>query len=207
MTQVNENAEAKLVTMADGSTMEFSSRASKKTSINLEEGTVSFFLSTGEIYLINSIEIPGCSEYFSYPMMVKRFILDGIRGRIIGTLNNTVGELSLSEAIVEAIASVKEGRVRAAAVKGTSLTREERAYAMLWVKHPTVFSEVQGTMSWDDITSTEVKNDIISAWKDKTKKQRGAIKRNPWFMHFFAAMSLDLPIDDSATSYDEGDSN
>lgn len=194
MTTENETNK-RLVTMADGSVMEFAVKAAKRTALNIDEGTVVFYLSTGQVFLLSATDVPGCSEYHTYPRMVKRFILDGIRTKIVISLNNTDTD-NLGETIEDAITTLKEGRLRSSpAIKDIRLTREEKAYALLWKNHPTVFTEVQGTMVWDDIETAEVKADIISAWKEKSKKQRGAVKRNPWFMHYSAAMALDLPIE------------
>lgn len=185
----------KTVTMADGTVMSFGKKASKKTFLNVEEGSVCLFLATGETFVLLATEVPGCSEFFTYPKPVKRYILDGIRNKIVVSLNNSDSK-SLGTAIEEAISGVKEGRGRATTVKGISLTREELAYVMLWNKHPTVFSDTQGTMPWDDLEDSEVIQDIITFWKEKSKKQRGAVKRNPWYMHYYAALALDLPIEE-----------
>jgi hypothetical protein len=183
MSEVNES-KMKEVTMADGSTVAFNSKANKRAFTNPEEGTVTFALTTGVQHSLNVMEIPYLSDYFSYPDGVKKLIVEGLKSKISATVNNKA-EDRVGEAILNAFNSFKTGVANRLVTYRRGLKLEELAYAETVVKFPKLsfLQDITKTMPWDDTSSHAVMVEVRKSWANLTKENRKVIRNSPQYLN------------------------
>lgn len=193
-TVVKAAAEDKLkeVTMEDGSVLSFSLRANKRAFTDADEGSVTFALATGVQHKLNVTEIPFLSNFYDYPEGVRKLIVEGLKSRIVATINNKPDD-RVSAAILNAFESFRTGVTTRLVTFRKGLTLDELAYAMVVNKYPTltvVKSEFK-TIDWDDLTSHEVIKEVKDAWGNMDKKTRRAIRLTAQFKNTQSAIVLE----------------
>jgi len=182
----------KEVTMEDGSVLSFALRASKRAFTNADEGSVTFALATGVQHKLNVTEVPYLSDYFTYPEGVRKLIVEGLKAKIVATINNKPDN-RVSEAIVNAFESFRTGVVTRMVSFRKGLKIDELAYGRVVVKYPTLI-EIKGidkTMPWDDLTSYEVIKEVKESWANLDKVSRKNIRATPQFKNALSTILLE----------------
>lgn len=189
--------DVKIVTMADGSIMEFPGKLGKKSTMNISEGTVTFNLSTGEQFTLAVTDIPYLTEYFNYPEAVRKLVIEGVRAKINSAINNSP-EDKLRQNIDKIFNHFRSGNpARLIQTRGNKLDNEEKAYAILWnlrPSHPVWEGVVQSQRTWDNLNDPSVMAEVRLVWGGKTKKARHGIRKTMEFLNIYSSLEMNQPI-------------
>lgn len=202
MNTETEVKETKTVTMADGSTIEFGVRASKKSNVNLAEGTMTINIVTGEQHTLNVTDVSYLTDYYSYPSQVRRLIMDGIKAKVNSFINNS-GEEDIGKSIAKCFDQFRNGTsaTRLTTFRG-KLKKDAAAYAifvMSYADNPILKGITFSGLNWSNLDDSAVIADVKESWTSLTKKQRNGIRRNAHYMNIYSNLLLGNSVQPIAT--------
>lgn len=212
----------RLVTMNNGSVVDFGEKSNRRSTIDLESNSLTFFVYTGEIISQSFNDLPAFAGLSELSEFLRRIILDGIRAKVNASLGlcplqgevDTTIEVDgeqivkkvmknvLADTIQEVLHSIASGvySIRGLADEPTvptfpkSLKVAQLAYAMTVIALPQMFKETQGTMEWtnENLGEQDVIRDIAHAWNTKTKGERNAIRKSVPFKKFKTDLEFEM---------------
>lgn len=195
--KLHDVPDATQVTMSDGTEVSFRSNSNKKTQLSYEEGSVTFLFSNGITLSLTVHEVPGLDEYFTYQDNVKRFIMDGIRARIMANLAGAANVADAVQRNIEAIKNNEKPKRGPCTYRGL-LSMVELTFATMYKRHPELFSGKQGEVDWENIEDGTVKKDIVNTWRNKSRISKNMIRKHPIFQKIY----LEYTTDTEGTPHD-----
>ena len=161
--------EVKIVTMEDGSQVNFGVRANLITSLDLDTSTISFKISTGKIinWLVEHME--------NLTTFQKTVYMYGLLEKVKTSLAPVKVD-ALEVAINKQIESINKGEfnVRALTQAGeVVLTDLQKAYAIA------VSYLDPSKAHWANVDNGEVIAEVLTLWESKSAIERNKIRRHP----------------------------
>jgi hypothetical protein len=165
------------VVMQDGSTVVFGDRANRKSVMDLDSNSITFYIATGEIIRQEFVGLQAFDGLENLSVFFRRIILDGIRAKVNSQVGATplVSEEfmeievdgqkvkkptggfvhSLAKSIQDSLAEIASGVYTNRAMLASSsrrsyrsLTTEQEAYALTAIHVASIFAAKQGTVEW-----------------------------------------------------------
>jgi hypothetical protein len=176
--------EVRIVTLDDGTQVNFGARANLLSSIDLESSTIIFKIVTGKVinWVITEMDnlTPFQKTVFMYGLLEK-----------VKTSLAPVKLAKLEEAIAKQIAAVTKGdfNIRSINTVGeVALSDLQKAYALAFSK------QYPDKAKWADIDDVATIAEVLEVWENKTPVQRNAIRRHPsvaWELNVMAIATGD----------------
>ncbi len=160
----------RLVTLEDGSVVNFGARANVLVHSDNEAKVITFALSNGKKITWAAPEVEGLT-----PFQVQVYLY-GLAAKVKSSLAPLKDLADIEKAIAKQIASIDSGvfilksNGREAVAKLTNL---QKAYAL-------VKSATTGFESWEDVDAAEVITEVIERWEALTVSQRNSIRKNAY---------------------------
>lgn len=169
--------EVRIVTMEDGTQLNFGTRANLLSSIDLETNTLTFKLVSGKIinWILQGVE--GLTDF------QRTVFLYGILEKVKTSLA-PIKLPKIEEAIAKQIVAIEKGEFNIRSLSGSgevTLTELQAAYAIALSK------QSKAKAHWVNTTDVVTIQEVLSVWEGKSPAQRNAIRRN-------AAVSWELNV-------------
>lgn len=161
----------RFVTMDDGTQANFGVRSNLLSAIDLEEGIITFKISTGKTITWAVKTLKDLTDF------QKTVHLYGVMERVKSSLAPVKID-KLEEVITKQIEAIDNGEFNIRSLNTTGeivLTDLQKAYGLTMSESPTSTDK----QHWKEIDKPEVVAEILQVWEGKTAVERGAIKRHP----------------------------
>lgn len=196
MTDQIENKDEKrtvnIITMNNGMEIDFKKRNNVVQSIDLDNNEVTFHVFTGETLTIDLAAIPAEIRDLVFAKGVVNILKSNLAGVKLQEENDGVVVNSLAISLQKGIDSLLSGKVslRATSESEDTLSDEEKFFAVAstfergslynpgWASAAV---EVDGYWLFNDEVSSEVAQQVSTAWAGMDRKARNAVRRDGYY--------------------------
>jgi hypothetical protein len=177
MSSTKVKPEQRIIIMEDGTEANFGLRSIILFSKDLETNSLIFKLFSGKIIIFNVDGIDSFTEF------QKQVYLHGLQAKIKSNIVTLKSIAAIEEELEKQISNLKAGKFsKAKKVNIPTLDNTLRAWAIVKSgKYPDKVKDILS--SWIEYNNPEIVNEILTAWDSLTKKEKSAIKRNPFVQY------------------------